>query len=405
MYEIGEEEIAAVTEVLRSKHLFRYYAKGAPDIGHRGEANRFEDELGAFTRTPHAVAVSSGSAALQAALVGLGIGPGDEVIVPGFTFVATAHAVLAVGAVPVVANVDETLTLDVADCARRITARTRAIVPVHMAGLPCDMDAILALAKARGLAVVEDACQAIGGTYRGKPLGSLGDAGCFSFNQFKAVTCGEGGALVTRDRRLYERALVYHDPGYSFVSAGIAIDEPRFAGMNFRTNEMQAAMLRVQLRKLPGWIDALRSARSEVRAALRGHPLLREAPMHDPEGGAASVLCLLLPTEDAARALVHAVRAEGIVVGWPAEQRLHVVDRWDALLAGRGGHVDAMNPLRDRAPLDVASYETTRNLTRRTVGVVLWPSWDAAERADLVTKLLRAAEATSQDDRPWCGAQ
>ncbi|HVJ89480.1 MAG TPA: DegT/DnrJ/EryC1/StrS family aminotransferase, partial [Labilithrix sp.] len=274
MYEIGEEEIEAIAAVIRSGHLFRYYAKDAPDIGHRGEANQFEAELAAFTGTTHAVAVTNGSAALQCAFAALGIGSGDEVIVPSFTFVATALAVLAVGAVPVVADIDESLTLDVRDCERKITERTRAIVPVHMAGLPCNMAAILELTAHRKIAVVEDACQAMGGTYRGRPLGSIGDIGCYSFNQFKAITCGEGGALVTRDRRSYERALIYHDPGYSFISAGIAISEPRFAGFNFRTNEIQAAMLRVQLRKLPAWIDALKEMRRDLRAGLRGHPLL-----------------------------------------------------------------------------------------------------------------------------------
>lgn len=392
MYDVGEEEIEAIAAVIRSGHLFRYYPKEAPDIGHRGEANQFEAELAAFTGAPHAIAVTSGSAALQCALAALEIGPGDEVIVPAFTFVATALAVLAVGAVPVVAEIDETLTLDVRDCEQKITDRTRAIVPVHMAGLPCDMTSILGLAARRKLSVIEDACQAIGGTYRDRALGSLGDMGCFSFNQFKAVTCGEGGAVVTRDRRSYERALIYHDPGYSFVSAGTTVTEPRFAGFNFRTNEMQAAMLRVQLRKLPGWIRSLREIRRELRAALREQARWREAPMHDPEGGSASYFLLLLPTEAAALAFAAAARRNGVVVGAPSEQRLHVVDRWDVLMNRRGGHVTSRDPLRDtHHSYDPSMFPATRELTRRAVGIPLWPFWDASARARVREGLLGAA--------------
>ncbi len=210
MYIIGKEEADAVQRVIESKKLFRYLD------GDESESARFEAEWAAKIGARHAVAVTSGTAALIAALVGLGVGPGDEVIVPAYTFMATALAPLAVGAVPIIAEVDASLTLDPVDAERKITPRTRAIIPVHMVGLPSNMDALMAVARRHNVKVLEDACQADGGSYGGKRLGSIGDAGAFSFNHYKIITCGEGGVMVTDDETVYHRALVFHDGGSVF---------------------------------------------------------------------------------------------------------------------------------------------------------------------------------------------
>ena len=208
--DIGEEEIAAVTEVLRSKCLFRFSA---------GDASRcaaLEAKFRAFTGCDYALAVGGGTAALICGLVGIGVGEGDEVIVPGLTYIASASAILICGGVPVIAEIDDSLTLDPADVQRKITPRTKAIMPVHMRGIPCKMDEIMEIARRHHLFVIEDCAQACGGLYRGTPLGAIGNVGCFSLQQFKVITAGEGGMVVTRDRTIYERAAVRHDSAMCF---------------------------------------------------------------------------------------------------------------------------------------------------------------------------------------------
>ena len=207
MYEIGQEEIDAVAKVIRSGQLFRFRG------GEGGEADTFEARMRELLGSRHFLSVTSGTAALICGLAGLEIGPGDEVLVPAYTWLASPGAVLAAGAIPVLVDCDESLTMDPDDLERRIGPRTRAIMPVHMVGRPCNLDRILAIAKERGLKVIEDACQAVGGSYGGRRLTTLGDAGAFSFNQFKNIGCGEGGGLTTSDTAVYHRALVHHDLG------------------------------------------------------------------------------------------------------------------------------------------------------------------------------------------------
>ena len=196
---IGEEEEAAVLTALRSKRLFRYYG---PDSG-PSQVQAFEQAFAVHMDVKYALAVTSGTAALMCALVGLGIGPGDEVIVPAYTWIASASAVFAVGAVPVIAAVDRSLTLDPASVEANLTAYTKAIIVVHMRGAPAAMDALQAIAAAHGLAIIEDAAQACGGSYHGKRLGTIGAVGAFSFQYNKVITSGEGGMLVTNDDAIY----------------------------------------------------------------------------------------------------------------------------------------------------------------------------------------------------------
>lgn len=242
MYVMGRQEIEAVRKVIRSGELFRY-------LGGRVNAftTRFERGLARKVGTRYALATSSGTASLVSALVGLGVGPGDEVIVPGYTFIATALAVVAAGAVPVIAEVDESLTLDPDDVRRRITRHTRAIIPVYMLGLPCNMAAIMRVARKHGIPVLEDAAQAAGGSYRGKRFGSIGKVGALSFNHYKIIACGEGGAVVTSDKTVFERAVLYHDGGCSFFLKKPP-SVPIFAGTNSRISEVHSAILYEQLK-------------------------------------------------------------------------------------------------------------------------------------------------------------
>ena len=204
MYIIGQEEIDAVARIVRSKELFRY------GVGH--ECERFETRYAAFLGAKHFSLAASGSYALTAAMIGLGIGPGDEVLVPAHTYMASATSVLAAGAIPVIVDIDESITIDPAAVEAAIGPRTRAVIAVHMWGTTCNMDAIMEIARRRKLLVIEDACQAVGGSYKGRKLGTIGDIGAFSFNYYKNMSCGEGGGVVTNDDAVVRRVNCAIDP-------------------------------------------------------------------------------------------------------------------------------------------------------------------------------------------------
>ena len=210
MFRIGQEEAAEVAKVLATRQLFRV---GDPTAGHLQEVDRFEEEWARTIGTKYSLLMCGGGpAALVCGLAGMGIGPGDEVIVPAYTWMATATAVLTVGAIPVLAEIDETMSLDPLDLDRKIGPSTKAVIPVHMVGRPANLERIGAIARARGLKVLEDCCQMVGGSYQGKRTGSWGDVGVYSFNYFKIISSGgEGGCLVTNDPAIYARAFTFHD--------------------------------------------------------------------------------------------------------------------------------------------------------------------------------------------------
>ncbi|MBE6659382.1 MAG: aminotransferase class I/II-fold pyridoxal phosphate-dependent enzyme, partial [Ruminococcaceae bacterium] len=265
MYRIGQEEIDAVARAIMSRDFFKINGSGK-------EVLHFEEEWKATVGAEYALTMTSGFGALTSALIGLGIGPGDEVIVPAYTYIASALAVIAVGAIPVIAEVNETLTIDPIDVEKKVSAHTKAVMPVHIQGFPSDMDALKALAAKYNFAIVEDACQADGGMYKGQYLGTIGNAGAYSFNYFKVITAGEGGALVTNDRTIYERALIYHDAGaVAFFGDQLSgIEQPLFGGTEFRVSDIIGAILREQLKKMPGILSDLRRNRDALGALVCG---------------------------------------------------------------------------------------------------------------------------------------
>jgi dTDP-4-amino-4,6-dideoxygalactose transaminase len=326
--ELGAEEAEAGARVIRSHNVFRYYGVG--DGPH--EVADFEQELATFMGSEHALCVNAGSSALICGLIGAGVRPGDEVIVPAFTWNATPNAVLAARAIPVVAEIDESLTLDPEDVARKIGPRTRAILPVHMRGAPADMEALMRLASEHGLALIEDVCQAAGASYHGKRLGTFGDAGAFSFQFNKIITTGEGGAMITDRRDLLDLAIDVHDCAGS-VRRGAGL--PQFAGWNFRASEIQGAIARVQLRRLDGLLERMRAGQAVVAervAALTGLTLRRA----NDNGGDAGI-CLVAFADNAALATeaVAALRAEGVLAMLlydPGFVDLHVYPYWKPVL-------------------------------------------------------------------------
>jgi 8-amino-3,8-dideoxy-alpha-D-manno-octulosonate transaminase len=327
--EVGKEELEALARVIESKNLFRYYGVGeGPD-----EVLSFEREFAQHMGSKHALCVNAGSSALICVLIGAGVGEGDEVIVPAYTWNATPNAVLATRALPVLAEVDESLTLDPADVERRITARTRAILPVHMRGAPAAMDELVAIAKKHDLVLIEDVCQAAGATYRGRRLGTFGDAGAFSLQFNKIITTGEGGVLITDRDDLLDVALDVHDCANS-VRRGVGL--PKFAGYNFRASELTGAMARVQLGRLDGLLERMRANHARLSAQVGGLPGLELRRGNDEDGDAG--IALIAFAENAARAAdaVVALNAEGVLamqIYSPATPDLHVYPFWAPVLA------------------------------------------------------------------------
>lgn len=310
------DEIDAVSRVLASGRVNYWTGENC---------RRFEEEFASFTATRHAISLANGTLALELALYALDIGPGDEVIVPARTFIASASCAVARGAVPVIADVDpvsQNLTAETVRSA--LTTRTRAIVAVHLAGWPCDMDSIMALARERGIKVIEDCAQAHGATYKGRPIGSLGDCAAFSFCQDKIMTTGgEGGMLVTDDAQLWEKAWAYKDHGKSHDAVFNRQHPPGFRwlhesfGSNFRMTEMQAAIGRLQLLKLPRWLEARQRNAALLERGFAVIPGLRITPSADEVGHAYYKYYafvepgMLAPGWDATR-INEAVNAEGV---------------------------------------------------------------------------------------------
>lgn len=332
---IDAAEEKAVLEVLRSKRLFRYYGPGESTSCVDELERRFAEHIGAR----HCLAVNSGTSALLCGLAALGVGPGDEVVVPAYTFNATAAAVLAIGAVPVLAEINESLTMDPADVVRRISRRTKAIIPVHMRGTPADMTALQRIATEHDVPMLEDVAQAAGATFHGDRLGTLGAVGAFSLQFNKIITAGEGGLLVTNDRELYQRALMYHD-----VVAGVRHGLPRDVltfGLNLRMSELQAAVANVQLDRLDGLLADMRDRKSRIRAgiteALTGNGI-RFVACNDADGDAGIALVLLHQTPDQAASLVTALTAEGVAAKRLFDEDkldLHIYYHWPPVLARR----------------------------------------------------------------------
>jgi dTDP-4-amino-4,6-dideoxygalactose transaminase len=288
LFLFGPEEEAEVLEVLRSRELSRYRFD---DTGSAtpSKVYRFEKEMSALIGSPYCLGMNSCTSALYTGLLAAGIGPGDEVIVPAYTFIASIAAVAHTGAVPVLAEVDESLLLDPIDVAAKVTPRTRAILAVHMLGAPCDLDALGGLAETHGIILVEDCAQAGGGSFRGRHLGTFGRFGAFSLNVFKTFTAGDGGVLTTADHRLYETAFALHDHGAAPLRLGVT-DGPAMFGLNLRMHELTGAVALAQLRKLPQTLATLRRNKELLSKEIGEIAGVKERPVHDRDGECATVL-------------------------------------------------------------------------------------------------------------------
>lgn len=331
-YELfGAEERKEVNDVLETGIMMRYGFDG-PRKG-VWKAKELEKAITEIFGCEYAQLVSSGTAALTTALASLNIGAGDEVIMPTFTFVASFEAVLSVGAVPVLVDIDETLTLNPKAVRAAITPKTKCIMPVHMCGSMADLDALKEICEEHQLVLLEDACQSIGASYKGRSLGTIGDAGAFSFDFVKTITCAEGGAVITNSKDVYIKADGYTDHGHDHAGVDRGADLHPFIGYNFRISELHAAVGLAQIRKLGTFLSLQKNNNKALRAYLEQIPEVSFRVV--PEGGddSCSFLSWFLPTEAITKAVVAEMREQNILGGnfyWFVNN-WHYISKWDHL--------------------------------------------------------------------------
>ncbi|MCX6992088.1 MAG: aminotransferase class I/II-fold pyridoxal phosphate-dependent enzyme [Kiritimatiellaeota bacterium] len=315
----GREEEAAVLRVVRAKSPFRYYG---PNCGF--EVDHLEEEFARAVGTKYALALNSGTQALATAMAALGIGPGAEVIVPAYMWISIVAGIVRLGAIPVLADIDDSFTLDPRRLERRITRRTRLIVVVHMSGAPANMTAILKVARKHKLPVLEDCAQCNGGSFKGQKVSSFGAMGIYSLQLNKNMTTGEGGLIVTNSTHLFRRASAIHDLGYPRIGGRLVIKNGPYAlwGFGGRLNEIAGAIGRVQLKKLPKVVAAMRRAKAQIKKGIRGIPGLSFRRLNDARGDTAAFLILMLPDAERAGKFARALNADNIFAGMSPTMRV-----------------------------------------------------------------------------------
>ena len=327
----GNEERKEVNDVLETGILMRYGFDG-PRKG-IWKAKELESAICKKFGCSHAQLVSSGTAALTTAMGALGIGYGDEVILPSFTFVASFEAVLSVGAIPVFVDIDETLTLDPAAVRNAITSNTKCIMPVHMCGSMANLGELQAICKEHNLLLLEDACQSIGGTYEGKMLGTIGDAGTFSFDFVKTITCAEAGVVMTNREDVYTACDGYSDHGHDHKGIDRGADLHPFIGYNFRLSELHAAVGLAQIRKLDSFLEIQKKNHAALKEILSQAPGISFRKIPDEKGDSCTFLSWLLPTAEATKAVVASMKEKGVLAGnfsW-FDNNWHYIRKWDHL--------------------------------------------------------------------------
>ena len=333
---IDDEEIKAVTDLLKQpERLFRYRGSEAT------HCSRLEKELQAKTGIKHALFVNSGTSALTCCLVAWGIGPGDEVIIPAYTYIATATAVVNAGAVPVIAEIDTSLGLSPEDVRKKITPYTKAIIPVHMQGVPCKMDALHAIAAEHNLVVIEDACQAVGSRYKGFYTGAQSHAAAWSLNYFKVLTCGEGGVFFCNDETAFLKAVYQSDAGTPMWDSDLKGDQhvPPFSKGGYRSSEINAVIGRVQLGKMDRILDHCRKLKRLLLESLKQPVHYTHQHIDDPDGECGISFAMIAKNSGIAEKMSELLAQEGLEIGSAYNQGFpdrHIYSYWDSILNKRG---------------------------------------------------------------------
>jgi 8-amino-3,8-dideoxy-alpha-D-manno-octulosonate transaminase len=381
-----DKEQTQLTEVLESRNPFRF-----SNPLDKSKVAIFENEYAARMRTRYALAVTSGTAALHTAMAALEVGPGDEVILPAWTWYSCYNTIIQAGGLPVFAEIDESFNLDPNDIEHRITPQTKVIMAVHLQGNPAEMDPILEIARKHRLKVLEDASQSVGASYKGRPLGSMGDIGIYSLQQSKTITAGEGGALVTSDAYLYERACRFHD-------ITVRRDFPtklRFLpGLNYRMNEFTGGVLLAQLRKLDTIIGDVRRNARRVYRGIGDLPATHLRRLPDPDGELGTGIFLGFRTKEERDRYQQAMKAEGVPVAGPGgsvilpvvpeiEQKVTVTPRWPSFASDRG---QSIRYGRECCP-------RTIDILSRFAGVMMSPKYTERDTGDAVAAIRKVYPA------------
>jgi len=392
----GDEERKEVNDVLETGILMRYGFDGA----RKGiwKAKELEQAVCETFGCNHAHLVSSGTAALTAALSALKIGYGDEVIIPSFTFVASFEAVLSVGAIPVLVDVDDTLTLNPAAVRKAITPQTKCIMPVHMCGSMADMDELLAICKEHNLVLIEDACQSIGATYKGKKLGTIGDAGTFSFDFVKTITCAEGGVVMSNREDVYIASDGYSDHGHDHKGIDRGADLHPFIGYNSRISELHAAVGLAQIKKLDTFLSIQRKNNKALRNILSAIPEISFRRVPDEAGDSCTFLSWFLPTPEITKDVVAALRTQGIMGGhfhW-FDNNWHYISKWDHLknaVTLNHLHPDLKAAVIHQANKDFSASDAVMSRCVSTLISLLWTEEQIQQKGQqMVTVIKRVLE-------------
>lgn len=392
----GAKERAEVQDVLESGVLMRYGFDGMRN-GH-WKAKELEHALAKRMQTQYAQLVSSGTAALTVALASAGIGAGDEVIVPNFTFVASFEAVIALGAIPILVNIDDTLTLDPEAVKQAITDKTKAIMPVHMCGSMADLGALKELCVDNGLLLIEDACQAIGGSYDGKPLGSYGDVGCFSFDFVKTITCGEGGGIITNNETFYRNADHFSDHGHDHIGTDRGAEGHPFLGYNYRISELHAAVGLAQLQRLDDFLTIQEKHYTVIMNSLETVSGITFRRVPDRGVQNYSFLSFFLPNEAITRKAHKALLEEGIdgCFYW-YDNNWHYHRKWEHLK-----NLRSLAPLSEDVRTGIqarnnADFSSADHWMGRSISCLIKLSWteaEVAQRAAVMARVIKATMAT-----------
>jgi 8-amino-3,8-dideoxy-alpha-D-manno-octulosonate transaminase len=387
----GAEEQKEVNEVMQTGILFRYNH----DQQRQGiwKAREFEAEVCKFTGAKYAHAVSSGSTAVATALAAAGVGAGDEVIVPPFTYVASVEAVLFVGGIPVFAEIDETLCLSAEGIRKALTPKTKAILLVHMCGGMADMNGIMEIVKEKNLVLVEDAGQAYGASYKGTKVGLFGKTGCYSFDFFKIATAGEGGVLVTNDEQAYKHADSYSDHGHDHIGNNRGMEQHPIIGFNYRISELHAAVGLAQARRVPEVIRLNRINKSLFASLLADIPGVSFSKLADPEGDSATFLNILLPDTERAKEVVRIMNEKGVAgFNYWYINMYHFINQWDHIKQLKSASKLPIHLLGQSQDYNTLQLPKSQEVVGRLISFVVRCTWKEEEVRDLASRVRACME-------------
>jgi 8-amino-3,8-dideoxy-alpha-D-manno-octulosonate transaminase len=390
----GDAEKKEVQDVLNSGVLMRYGFDGMRQ-GH-WKAKELEAEIESQFEVQHAQLLSSGTAAVSLALASAGIGAGDEVIMPCFTFVASFEAIIMLGATPVVVDIDDTLTLDIEAVKAAITPKTKAIMPVHMCGSMANLEALKSICNTHNLILIEDACQAIGGTYKGQALGTIGDLGCFSFDFVKTVTCGEGGVMITNNNDYYTNADHYSDHGHDHHGSDRGAETHPFIGYNFRISELNAAVGLAQFRRLDDFIAIQKKHYTIIRIELE--KLAGVTFRTVPEGGQESYAFLNFFLEDLeiARKVSSAFKSNGIDVCFHYyDNNWHYIRKWEHLINQKSLVPLSKELIDGLSYLKHKTFEKSDHFIGRNISCLIKLSWTESEVIQRAKKMASIIQSST----------